>query len=70
MSPGPQAHDIDEWRPASEKLALFLGSERVGLAEETMRALDALVRIRMRDGIDSLNVGAAAAIALHAYAPE
>ena len=70
MSPGPQAHDIDEWRPTSEKLALFLGSERVGLAEETMRALDALVRIRMRDGIDSLNVGAAAAIALHAYAPE
>ncbi len=69
MSPGLQAHDIVDWHPTGEKLALFLGSERVGLANETMSALDALVRIRMREGIDSLNVGAAAAIALHTYAP-
>jgi tRNA G18 (ribose-2'-O)-methylase SpoU len=34
-----------------------------------MTSLDAIVRIRMHEGIDSLNVGAAAAIALHAYAP-
>ena len=69
MSPGLQAHDIDKWRPSSDKIALFLGSERLGLAEQTMSTLDAIVRIRMREGIDSLNVGAAAAIALHTYAP-
>jgi tRNA G18 (ribose-2'-O)-methylase SpoU len=69
MSPDPSAHDIDHWKPSSKRIALFMGSERVGLTDETMTSLDAIVRIRMHEGIDSLNVGAAAAIALHAYAP-
>ncbi len=69
MSPDATAHDIDTWRPTGSKVALFLGSERVGLTTQTMTSLDAIVRIRMHEGVDSLNVGAAAAIALHTYSP-
>lgn len=47
-----------------EKLALYLGTEDTGLTEETLRQCGALAVIPMQRGIDSLNVGAAAAIAL------
>lgn len=54
----------------NQKLALLLGSERDGLDDATMEAATHMVRIPMHAGIDSLNVGAAAAIAMHALGPD
>ena len=46
-----------------EKLALILGTEGSGLLDETMKQGDYTVKIPMADGVDSLNVAAAAAVA-------
>ena len=46
----------------SEKLALFLGSEGEGLSENTIKCCDYTVKIPMSNGVDSLNVAAAAAV--------
>lgn len=46
-----------------ERLALILGTEGTGLSKETIAACDYTVRIPMSHGVDSLNVGAAAAVA-------
>ena len=48
----------------AEKVALLLGAEGPGLKPETIARVDHRVRIPMRDGVDSLNVATAAAIAL------
>ena len=46
-----------------EKLAIVLGAEGDGLAEETIAACDFTVKIPMYHGVDSLNVAAASAVA-------
>lgn len=46
-----------------EKLALVLGTEGEGLSAATIAAADHVVRIPMSNGVDSLNVAAASAIA-------
>ena len=46
-----------------EKLAVVLGTEGDGLAEETIANCDYTVRIPMSHGVDSLNVAAASAVA-------
>ena len=48
---------------AEERLAVILGSEGDGLAAETLDTCDYVVRIPMREGVDSLNVAAASAVA-------
>lgn len=53
---------LDRERP----VALFLGSERTGLSDDTLMRVRHRVRIPMAEGIDSLNVAAAAAVACHA----
>ncbi len=53
---------------AEEKLALLLGSEGWGLKPETIAESDYTVLIPMENGVDSLNVGAAAAIAFYVLA--
>ncbi|NJP44029.1 TrmH family RNA methyltransferase [Actinacidiphila epipremni] len=50
------------------RLALLLGAEGPGLSPKALAAADTLVRIPMAHGIDSLNVGAAAAVAFYAVA--
>ncbi|MGY6706953.1 MAG: TrmH family RNA methyltransferase [Rhizobiaceae bacterium] len=55
--------DVGDIRPGGRK-ALLLGTEGEGLPLEVMRAARA-VRIPMSSGMDSLNVAAASAIALH-----
>lgn len=45
------------------RLAIFLGNEGNGLPEETIDACDVVVRIPMKEGVDSLNVAAASAVA-------
>ena len=47
----------------TEKLALILGSEGPGLSDETVRRCDVRVKLPMSNGVDSLNVAAAAAVA-------
>lgn len=46
-----------------DRIALLFGAEGPGLTEQAMRASDERVRIPMSAGVDSLNVGAAAAVA-------
>lgn len=58
---------LREYAPA-ERVALVLGTEGAGLTAVALAAADVHVRIPMRHGIDSLNVGAAAAVAMYALA--
>ncbi len=51
------------------RLALVLGSEGDGLGHPTLAATDLTVRIPMAGGVDSLNVAAAAAVAMWALRP-
>lgn len=46
-----------------EKLAIILGTEGDGLSADTIADCDHVVRIPMREGVDSLNVAAASAVA-------
>ena len=46
-----------------EKTALLLGNEGYGLKPETIRSCDEVVMIPMKNGVDSLNVAAASAVA-------
>ncbi len=46
-----------------EKLAIVLGTEGDGLAQDTITGCDYTVRIPMAHGVDSLNVAAASAVA-------
>lgn len=48
----------------NDKYAILLGSEGYGLPGEVIDECDDVVKIPMSHGVDSLNVGAAAAIAL------
>jgi tRNA G18 (ribose-2'-O)-methylase SpoU len=54
------------WSGLPERLALVLGTEGAGLAAETVARCDLAVTIPMAGGVDSLNVAAAAAVALWA----
>ena len=56
--------DIDDTRlREEEKLAIILGTEGTGLTPKTIDDCDYTVKIPMSHGVDSLNVGAAGAIA-------
>jgi tRNA G18 (ribose-2'-O)-methylase SpoU len=50
---------------AAPPVALLLGAEGPGLSEAALEAADVVVHIPMADGVDSLNVATAAAIAFH-----
>jgi tRNA G18 (ribose-2'-O)-methylase SpoU len=58
--------DVDA--SALERAALAIGNEGDGLSERWLGAADLRVRIPMREGIDSLNAAAAAAVAFYALA--
>ena len=47
----------------TERLALIMGTEGDGLPDAVIDAADLVVKIPMHHGVDSLNVGNAAAIA-------
>ena len=64
MALADQSVSIEDPRlMAEEKLAIVLGTEGDGLAEETIARCDYTVRIPMSHGVDSLNVAAASAVA-------
>ncbi|MQS38634.1 TrmH family RNA methyltransferase [Streptomyces katsurahamanus] len=69
LTPDEQAVPIDDAAPHRlDRVALMLGAEGSGLTARALRAADAWVRIPMAHGVDSLNVGAAAAVAFYAVA--
>lgn len=57
-------------RAGHDKTALIMGTEGAGLSRRTIEAADARVIIPMDHGIDSLNVAAAAAVAVFALQEE
>lgn len=64
LTPDATATDLATIRVSpDDKVALLLGAEGPGLTEQVMAASDERVRIPMAAGVDSLNVGAAAAVA-------
>jgi tRNA G18 (ribose-2'-O)-methylase SpoU len=71
MALRPDAVPLDEFvnRGLPAKLALLLGTEGVGLRAPSVDAADVVLRIPMSGGVDSLNVAAAAAVALWATRP-
>ena len=69
LTPQPAAEPLAEELAAHpERVALLLGAEGTGLTRKALHAADAPVRIPMAHGVDSLNVGAAAAVACYALA--
>lgn len=70
LTPAPDAEPIEEVAadpPA--RPALLLGAEGPGLSAAALARADRRVRIPIHPGVDSLNVGHAAAIALHRLGP-
>lgn len=64
---GEGSIDLDELAAdLPEKLLLVLGTEGDGLSPRTLAHSDAVVRIPMAGGVDSLNVAAASAVAMWA----
>ncbi len=67
LTPAPGSVSLDEAAAhRSGRVALLLGAEGDGLTPAAVAAADRPVRIPMSHGIDSLNVGAAAAVAFYA----
>ena len=66
LTPAPDAVDLDAVAVGpDDRVAVLLGAEGPGLSDAAMAAADRRVRIPIRGGVDSLNVGHAAAVALH-----
>lgn len=67
LTPGERAAALDELSlERDDKVALLFGAEGPGLSPRVLDFADATVRIPMAHGVDSLNVGAAAAVAFYA----
>lgn len=70
LTPDPESDDLGHCADAlPERLALLLGTEGDGLSTRSMARADRRVRIPMAAGVDSLNVGSAAAVACWAVRP-
>ena len=66
LSPAAWATDIDDVaRVPRDRMAILLGTEGDGLSEAALGAATRCVRIPMGRGVDSINVGSAAAVAFH-----
>lgn len=65
LTPSASASSLSAVQVTASRRLLLLGSERDGLGAEIMDACTYRVRIEMGDGIDSLNVAAASAIACY-----
>ncbi|MDR2347893.1 MAG: RNA methyltransferase [Bifidobacteriaceae bacterium] len=70
LSPLPAAVSLDVFAARlPERLALLVGTEGDGLTAHALDLADAVVKIPMSGGVDSLNVAAAAAVAFWATRP-
>jgi tRNA G18 (ribose-2'-O)-methylase SpoU len=72
LTPGSDGERIDLTTPrapiAAERIAVLLGAEGPGLSLEALAAASIRARIPMAAGVDSLNVGVAAAVAFAHFA--
>ncbi|MDT0203591.1 RNA methyltransferase [Nocardioides sp. AE5] len=68
MTLSADATELEEAVAGQEKVALVLGSEGHGLSSRWEQAADRRAIIPMREGIDSLNVAAASAVACYVTA--
>ena len=59
---GKKQHTEIDW---TTPLALIVGAESTGLSEEQVKSADEAVKIPMQGGVESLNVGIAAAVILY-----
>jgi tRNA G18 (ribose-2'-O)-methylase SpoU len=69
LTPSETAADIraaESSIRSCDKVAILMGSERNGLSAEALSCSSHLIRIPMADGVDSLNVASAAAVATYA----
>lgn len=67
LTPGHRAVSIENFVAGSDdRIALVLGAEGPGVSAATLDAIEEHVSIPMANGVDSLNVGAAAAVAFYA----
>ena len=72
LTPASEARRLDDVAvalPGDRPRALLLGAEGLGLRTSSLTAADIRVRIPMSGGVDSLNVAAAAAVALYRLRP-
>ena len=65
LTPSASATPLSSVQIGASRRLLLLGSERDGLSTEVMDVCSHRVRIEMGDGVDSLNVAAASAIACY-----
>jgi tRNA G18 (ribose-2'-O)-methylase SpoU len=67
LTPRSGARDLRalELSSPSARVALLIGAEGPGLSEAVLELASACLRIEMQAGVDSLNLGVAAGIALH-----
>ncbi|WP_435157939.1 TrmH family RNA methyltransferase [Amycolatopsis sacchari] len=68
LTPRADSITVRELAEDAGKVALLLGSEGPGLTAEALAAADVAVRIPMAEGVDSLNVATAAAVAFYELA--
>jgi tRNA G18 (ribose-2'-O)-methylase SpoU len=69
LTPSETAVDIRSLETSirsCDKVAILMGSERTGLSVEALSLATHHIRIPMADGVDSLNVASAAAVATYA----
>jgi tRNA G18 (ribose-2'-O)-methylase SpoU len=70
LTPAPDAVPLGSIDPAMyPHVALVIGNEGEGSSAHWLEAADLRLRIPMREGIDSLNAAAAAAVAFYALRP-
>lgn len=65
LTPRPSAVPLPEVEVPSGRVALVVGAEGPGLADETLSLADVRVRIPIDPSVDSLNVAMAAGVALY-----
>jgi tRNA G18 (ribose-2'-O)-methylase SpoU len=68
LTPAEDAQDIEQAVAGLDKVALVLGSEGHGLSARWQRSADRRAAIPMSNGVDSLNVAAATAVACYVTA--
>jgi tRNA G18 (ribose-2'-O)-methylase SpoU len=70
LTPAPDAAPLDALAAAPPtRVAFLVGAEGPGLTEAALAAADIRAGIPMADGVDSLNVATAAAVAFYALRP-
>ncbi len=67
LTPYPPAVDLGQVRTDADRVAIVVGAEGAGLSEVALSAVRRHTRIPMADGVDSINVATAAAIALNHF---